>query len=254
MRTLVFAVLLAAQLAPSAVAKNMYIPAAAVAPGANGTFWRTDVRIFNPSSSEEIDVTLHFLPQGLDGRNISGRMFHIGKRETLVLDNVVSILAPHLTSVTGAIRIDSDTWKSFEFIATSRTYTTSADATRPGTFGQFVPALEEADARASTAVPQVAVRPDVRTNAGVMNPTSEPVVLRVSVLSTDGRLFVSSQPLTVPPKSMRQWSFTELFGGLYLADGTMVIHADAPVFTWASVVDNFSGDAIFIRGTGLDLQ
>jgi hypothetical protein len=44
-------------------------------------------------------------------------MFHIGKRETLVLDNVVATLAPELTSAVGAIRIDSDTYASFEFIA-----------------------------------------------------------------------------------------------------------------------------------------
>ena len=248
MRTLLLAALLTAQLATPALAKNIYIPAAAVAPGSNGTFWRTDVRIFNPSIFDDIDVTLHFLPQGQDGRNIPGRMFHIGKRETLVLDDVVSILAPHVTSAVGAIHIDSDTDRSYEFIATLRTYTISPDPARPGTFGQFVPALEEADARTSTAMPQIAVRPDVRTNAGVMNPGYEEVWLRVSVLGTDGRVFLRSERLAVPPKSMRQWSLAELFGGIFIGDGTLTIEADIPVFTWASVIDNQSGDAIFVRG------
>ena len=89
MRTIILAVLLTTSLATTAFAKNMYIPVAGRAPGSNGTFWRTDV-----------------LPQGEDGTNISGRMFHLGRRETLVLDDVLSVIAPHLTHAVGAIRID----------------------------------------------------------------------------------------------------------------------------------------------------
>lgn len=60
----------------------------------------------------------------VDGRNISGRGFRIGKRETLVLDDVVGLLTPWATSAVGAIRIDSDhAHTNDDFIVSSRTYT-----------------------------------------------------------------------------------------------------------------------------------
>lgn len=249
-RTIILAALFATQLVTAAFAKNMYIPVAGVTPGSNGTFWRTDVRIFNPSTVDSIDVTLHFLPQGMDGTNISGRMFHLEPRETLVLDNAVATLAPSLLSVVGAIRIDSDTDRSYEFIASSRTYTGTGDATRPGTYGQFVPALEVAEATRSAALLHVASRPDVRTNIGVMNPNLEPVTVRFTLLGIDGRPYFESAPLVVPPKSMQQWSMTDavLFGGVYADNGVITADATAPVYSWASVIDNQSGDAIFVRG------
>jgi Family of unknown function (DUF5719) len=251
-RTIILAALLATQLTTTALAKNMYIPAAGKTAGANGTYWRTDVRIFNPSIYNDINVSLHFLPQGMDGRNIPGRAFHIGKRQTLVLDDVVAVLAPGMTGA-GAIRIDSDhAHTNDDFIATSRTYTNSTDPMRPGTYGQFVPALEVTEARTSTAVPQVAVRPDVRTNVGVMNPTQEDVTVQIRILGTDGQVLGGSVSVNVPPKSMRQWSLSQLFGGLYLGDATVIIDATEPVFTWGSIIDNDSGDAIFVRGVDAD--
>lgn len=246
-RTILFAALLAT-LATNAFAKNMYIPAAGVTPGSNGTFWRTDVRIFNPSATQDIAVTLHFLPQGMDGRNIPGRMFNIGKRETLVLENVVATLAPHLTNALGAIRIDSDNGTSHEFIASSRTYTGTGVVTRPGTYGQFVPALGVEDTTRSAVVLHAASREDVRTNLGVMNPTMEAVTVRFTLLGVDGQPFLESAPLVVPPRSMQQWSMSAMFGGLYAYDSVIIADATAPVFTWGSVIDNYSGDPIFVRG------
>ncbi|HYH10277.1 MAG TPA: hypothetical protein VEK11_24730 [Thermoanaerobaculia bacterium] len=250
-RTILLAALLATQLTTSAVAKNKYIPVAGAVRGHNGTFWRTDVRIFNPSPAQAIDVTMHFLPQGVDGTNIPGRVFHLEPRETLVVDNAVAVVAPDLDNVVGAIRIDSDhAHTNDDFIASSRTYTGSGDATRPGTYGQFVPALEIEDATRSAAVLHIATRPDVRANLGVMNPGLEPVTVRFTLLGIDGQPFLSSAPLVVPPRSMQQWALTDadLFGGIYVADGTIIADSTAPVFTWGSVIDNHSGDAIFVRG------
>ena len=250
-RTIILAALLATQLATTAFAKNKYIPAAGRLPGANGTYWRTDVRIFNPSSVDDINVSLHFLPQGMDGRNVAGRGFRIGKRETLVLDDVVSILAPWAASAVGAIRIDSDhAHTNDDFIVSSRTYTGTGDASRPGTYGQFVPALEAADAARSAAVLHVASTPRVRTNIGVMNPALEAVTVRFTLVGIDGKPFLESVPLVVPPRSMQQWAMTDafLFGGVYTANGVIAVDATSPVFTWGSVIDNDSGDAIFVRG------
>jgi len=157
------------------------------------------VRIFNPSSAHDINVSLHFLPQGIDGRNIPGRGFRIGTWETLVLDDVVGVLAPWAASAVGAIRIDSDhAHADDDFIVSSRTYTGTGDASRPGTYGQFVPALEVEEATRSAAVLHIATRPDVRANLGVMNPGLEPVTVRFTLLGIDGQPFLGSLPLSRP--------------------------------------------------------
>lgn len=39
-----------------------------------------------------------------------------------------------------------------------------------------------------------------------------------------------------------------LFGGVYVWNRVIAMDATAPVFTWGSVIDNDSGDAIFVRG------
>ncbi len=239
------AVLLFAAVSMPLFAKNMYIPAAGVTPGQNGTFWRTDLRIYNPSPDEAIHVSLHFLPQGMDGTNISGRIFTIPARGTLVLDNVVATLAPHLATALGAIRVDSDTHHSYEFVASSRTYTTT---TSSGTRGQFVPALGAADAVSRSAVLHVVSSNDCRTNFGVMNPGLQPVTVKIRLLGTDGSAFLESQTLTIQPRSMDQWSLQSLFGGVFMPDGTAIVEASGPVFTWGSVVDNVSGDPIFVKG------
>ena len=83
-----------------------------------------------------------------------------------------------------------------------------------------------------------------------MNPGLEPVTVRFTLLGIDGQPFLGSLPLVVPPRSMQQWSMTDafLFGGVYVANGVIVADATAPVFTWGSVIDNQSGDSIFVRG------
>lgn len=49
---------------------------------------------------------------------------------------------------------------------------------------------------------------------------------------------------------MQQWSMTDaiVFGAVYVWNGAIVAETTAPVFTYASIIDNQSGDAMFVRG------
>lgn len=237
MRTIVLLFLLAT----TAAAEELYIPVAGVTPGQNGTFWRTDLRIHNPSASEEIDVTLQFLPQGESGENVFWQGVHVGRRGTIVLDNVVAALLPSASYAIGAIRLDAG---GHHFVASSRTYTTHG----AGSYGQFVPALARAEATAAATVLHVASSTDFRTNCGVMNPNAEAVTIRMTLLGTDGLPFLESAPRTVLPESMQQWSLAELFGGVFMLNGAVLVETTQPVFAWGSVIDNYSGDAMFVRG------
>lgn len=233
--------------AGAAGAKNLYIPVAGKTPGANGTSFRTDVRIFNPSPAYSIDVTLHFLPHGIDGRNIPGTVVRIQPREMAVIDDVAEFLVPGGSPIVGAIRLDSDTDASYDFIADSRTWT-PANAPHPGSYGQFVPALDPVDALIQSVVLHVSSVPQFRTNVGVMNPGSAEATVTISLYVAQGTYALHAAPLTIPPKSMRQVSLHDLFGGLYLPDGYLVFNSTLPVFTWGSVVDNFTGDGFVVPG------
>ncbi|MGK2858791.1 MAG: hypothetical protein ACSLFQ_16460 [Thermoanaerobaculia bacterium] len=254
----IIAVLLLSTAALSASAKNMYVPVAGRVAGANNTFFRTDVRIFNPSTTDDISVSIHYLPQGIEGTNIPGRLVSVPKRQMVVLDDIVGNFFELTESTIGALRLDSDTDASYEFVADSRIYTNSPNpATLRGTYGQYVPAMELDAAKLKTVVLQLKSPFDTglpggpgsyRSNVGVMNPGSEPATVTPALFGADGTPLGTAQMLTIPPKSMRQLSVTDLFGGVFFNDGFVTFDSTQPVYTWGSVVDNDSGDQVFVRG------
>lgn len=234
--------------ASDAAAKNLYIPAAGTAPGANNTHFRTDVRIFNPSSTTPISVSVHFLPQGMDGSNISGKIVAVGPRQMAVLNDIVGDFLQWPTSAVGALRLDSDTDRSYEFSAESRTYTDSPNEGAPGTYGQWIPALDPAAAATKSGVVlHVIHNSDFRTNAGVMNPNREPINVRATLVRADGTLVAETELFTVPAMSMTLQPLAQLFGAATVVDdGYLVINTSLHALPFASVVDNQSADAVFI--------
>jgi hypothetical protein len=240
-------------LALPAAAKNLYIPIAGFAEGANGTFFRTDVRIFNPSTEHVISVTLHFLPRGMDGFNIPGRIVNVQPRATAVLDNVVGDFLQWPTGGLGAIRLDSNTDFSYEFMAESRTYTDSPNPAVAGTYGQFIPALDVETARRKTVITHLAQSrhfdSGFRTNLGIMNPGSETATVIPRLYSADGTLVKEGPPVVVQRMSVEQIALPQMFlTSAEIVDGFATFESDVPVFTYASIVDNRSSDQFFVPG------
>jgi hypothetical protein len=239
--------------AATASAKNLYIPVAGVAPGINNTLFRTDVRLFNPSFTTGIGISIHFLPQGWDGSNIPGRVVNLQPREMVVLNNIVQDFLQWPAPAIGAIRLDSDTDKSYSFVAESRTYTNSPNAAAPGTYGQFVPALDPANGLTQSVTLHVSHSSDFsqgfRTNAGIMNPNRVFAVVTPSLYRADGTLIADGVSITVEPFSMIQRSIPAMFGdGVSVEDGYIEFSSSLPVFTWASIVDNRSSDGFVVIG------
>src|SRR5438132_2381148 len=79
--------------------------------GSVGVF-RTDMRIFNPSSTKDIQVQAYYLPRGLtgppftDNSAVQPLTITVPKRQMLLYDDVVSSLF-HAGDI-GAIRLKSD--------------------------------------------------------------------------------------------------------------------------------------------------
>ncbi|MCM2316289.1 MAG: hypothetical protein NDJ92_14165 [Thermoanaerobaculia bacterium] len=253
----IIAVLLLSTVALSASAKNMYIPVAGRAAGANNTLFRTDVRIFNPSSTDDISVSIHYLPQGIEGTNIPGRLVTVPKRQMVVLNDIVGNFFGETQDTIGALRLDSDTDASYEFVADSRIYTDSPNPAVAGTYGQYVPAMELDDAKLKTVVLHLKSPFNVgipgsggsyRSNVGVMNPGSETATVTSRLYGADGTPLGTGAVQMIPPKSMRQLSLAALFGGVFFPDGFVTFESTQPVYTYGSVIDNNSGDQVFIRG------
>jgi hypothetical protein len=245
----ILAVLLLAASASSVSARNLFIPVAGAVPGIGNTYFRTDIRIFNPSFSKDIDVSIHFLPQGQDNSNIPGQLFHVPKRQMIVLDNVVGSLYGWTPPLLGALRIDSDGAADYNVIVDSRTYTDSPNPAAPGTYGQFIPALDIDTAVKKSIVVHVSSSPDYRTNVVFMNPQRVPATITASLVFPDGALVTPEATITVPPMSMIQRAVPVLFDTTRsFADAFLHVDSDQPVFSGVSVIDNHSSDQFFVPG------
>lgn len=222
------------------------VPISAVAPGANDTLFRTDVRVI-PSGSDgpPIIITAEFLPAGTDNSVPDTRTITIPPGEMLVLNNIVGDFFGE--SGLGAIRFESDS----NFFITSRTYTDSPNPAAPGTFGQFIPAFDEGNAMQSGVLLQLSNEMDLsqgfRTNLGFMNPGDVPVTVDVAARSPDGAQLGMGSVGPISPRSVNQLSLDAAIAAQLLAgDLYVTVDATGPVFGYASVVDNRSSDQFFI--------
>jgi hypothetical protein len=247
MRVLLVAIAIA--VTTTASAKNFYIPVAGSIAGKGNTYFRTDVRIFNPSFTKDISVTVHFLPQGADNTNISGQLFAVPKRQMIVLNDICGSLYGWQPPLLGALRIDSNEQYDYNVLVDSRTYTDAPTAQPPGTFGQFIPALDANSALKKSVVMHVSSSGAYRTNAVIMNPQLIAAAVNVSLAFPDGALIAPPIALAVAPMSMIQFYVAEEFATTRTFDYAFQhFDSDRPIFSGASIVDNRSADAFFVPG------
>lgn len=248
MKTLRAAALLAVVLSTSTSidAADKFILSVAKTAGANGTFFQTDLRIVNLDSTEAT-IDLFYLPLGSDNRGAQRVSLTIPARQSREIADVLGTQFA-LTGTLGALRLSSQS----SFVATSRTYTLSADpASCPGTFGQFAPAFDLGDASARSILANIIFSPSLaggfRTNVGLVNPTEAGVTVNLTLRSGQGAS-LRTQSVTLLPLQHYQLALTLLFSTGELAASNAFIELSAPVpfFAYASVIDNESGDPIFV--------
>jgi len=217
------------------------IPAAAHVGGAQGTAWVTDLVLHNPST-EAATAYLFFLESEVDSSDADARLVTVpGNQSYLYLDVVADVFGASRS--TGAILVGSDR----PLTVSSRTYNNSTD----GTFGQFIAGVDLNDALISggrATVIQLSAG-SFRSNLGVANVCSETIDVAAEVYSETGQL-LDTRYLRVPP-----WSHLQINGVFAragqpaAADGYAVLRCDtldARWFAYASVVDNRSGDPVFV--------
>ncbi|HEV7764744.1 MAG TPA: PKD domain-containing protein [Thermoanaerobaculia bacterium] len=211
---------------------TLTIPVVGRAPGANGTFWRSDVTLYNPTSSS-MSLTLRYAG--------ATQSLSLGGNDTRVLADVLAQFGH--TSSSGAMQV---TWSaSTGPVVTSSTYTSVVSG---GTYGQSIDPVADFTRRAF--VPGLRHDGSYRSNIGFVNGGSETEVFTVMLLSPSGTELARNS-VTLTPGQQMQTSVVALFPGASLPNGfTLQAEGDgnAKLFAYGSMVDNKSGDPVFFAG------
>jgi hypothetical protein len=223
---------------------KLTLPAAASLPGAGGTFFHSDARIWNASPTAFTTVTARYLCFGGDCGDAE-QSFLLGPRRMMVLDDVVASLF-HAPGTGGAIELVS----AQPLVVTSRLYT--PDRSAP-TLGMFVPGL--APMRASPLLVinglshPASTASGVRVNVGVFNEADVAQVVTYRIFDGSGnKLGEASRFFT--PREIFQVNDVFAFLGVSapVESAYCVLEASEllPIFAYGAVVDNRSQDPIFI--------
>ena len=229
----------------SDAASELAIAAVAHAPGAAGSLWRSDVRIFNLSGGQDDDngggvLTLTYYPGNTPTPTPVTRTVSIGRGELIALDDVVSKTFG-LDNASGALRIQS----SGQLLVTSRTYNQSGS----GTFGQDVPAVPTSKGLPADATSLFSGLSDsgYRTNVGFFNLTANPLDLTLTLKRPDGSV-ITAKPFRLDGNMMTQINLFAFLGAGGTQSASLAISGSgaSSYSAYASVIDNISGDPVFV--------
>lgn len=243
-----------------------WLLAAAHAPGLHGSIWRTDLWVRGHTYGGGT-VTLYFNKTNRDNSRERGYDIQFGEPGKVVyIEDVVDhFLDVGNGSWLGAIHYTS----TVPVQVYARVYSVSADGS--ASFGQLIEGIPTADMTIPYSSPDFpSTREDqwifamnhtsddrFRVNIGVVNPTGVTAECGVGLFLSEGGSHPGNSYLTVdvPPFSMVQLSdpFAEIDGGEW---NTHTVRVETPtegagVFAYASVVDNSTNDAFFVRGVKL---
>jgi hypothetical protein len=233
----------------TASAQTLYIPASANAEGVNQTRWRTDLQV-KAQGGQPAAFTVELLESRADNRNPVSLAFSLDANESLRLGNVLSTEFGY--TGTAALRVTATEGR---ITATSRTYNDDPG----GTYGQTVPAVaaEEGVGPGSQSTMILLSRssdPSIgfRTNLGLVNLTGSSTAVDIDVHDAAGAI-IGSLSRSLKPFEHRQFNDVfDLVGAGDVADGYAVVRTTTQggsFLAYASVVDNGSGDAVFILGS-----
>jgi subtilisin-like proprotein convertase family protein len=220
---------------PASTNQTLVIPAVAHAPGANGTNFVSDVRVFNRGTRSETAMMI-FTPSGANGRfQFAAINVVVPPGQVVWFRDVVS--DAFATIGTGQLALVGDIP---DLVATSRMFTSAS----PGTYGQFIPARSITAASHSIIfVPQLQDTEDFRSNVGFAETLGLSGVVEVTLFDGATGKVVSTGLQPILPFGHTQFPVT---GSALMTARIEVITGSASLLAYGSVIDNRTGDAIFI--------
>lgn len=234
------------------------IPAAGNAPGAFGTYWKTQFSVFNPHLDYPLKISVTFIPTG--GAQGTEVLIDVPANALWFSDDAMVDLF-NMTNVTGSLLLATfpadnptvpNTVIARSFLVTTNTYT--EDPNTHGIYGQTIPGSFGTFVQQSDGITAIAhgIRDDDsqswRTNVGALNLGRSSVTLLVSVYDANGNTVASNLEFKIPPMAQIQDRLPvtvnpgsiefSLTGDAYANDPAN----SAVVFPYVSVVDDISGD------------
>ena len=248
-----------------AAGNEVFLPVVGSAQGANGANFQTDISIFNNSaiglttSAASANAFVQFFPQGTSNSTSavtaqSVTALNIAPRGTITLRDVTNSMFNGSINGIGALRIFS----SGNIFANARIYNNQISSGR-GTFGQFEPGMFRNQALQQgvlvgvgnvTTNTSLANGQSFRTNIGFFNPNDTATTVALEIRDTNGNA-IGSQMVTLGPWMQTQMPLSGT-SGLFSAIGgdtgtsSVFFLSGNPIFAYASIVDNISGDASFV--------
>ncbi|HUP65938.1 MAG TPA: carboxypeptidase regulatory-like domain-containing protein [Thermoanaerobaculia bacterium] len=215
---------------------HLYVPGVANTPGANNTYFQTDVWIYNPNA-KPVEIRIDLIGSPASPRSAT-RL--VAARAQIQITNVLHDLFG--VGGAGALELSSD----LPFIATTRTYNNPPNATEVGTYGLSIPAQRISQSLSRAVLPGLS-HDSRRSNVGILNPHDHAILVRYELLTPGGALLGSTERTLAP----KQWVQDNIF--LLLGVAPPIDHAYARListggsfFSYAAVVDGKSGDSTLI--------
>jgi hypothetical protein len=213
-----------------AAQRTIVVPAIASIHGAGGTFFRSDVHLFNHSSTR-VSAQLTF--RCWKGQSCgSPASVVLDPRSNRRIEDVVNTLfaAPETA---GALEIAYDD-AAGPLTVRSRMYTEG--------YGQGVPGLDRSAAQRISLLNFVPLFPAMRSNAGGYNPNDTQASTTWELHRADGslintftRVFAARESFQYPVSGVTNEP------GAYI-----IVSSDLPIFAYVSAIENQTGDAVFV--------
>jgi uncharacterized repeat protein (TIGR01451 family) len=205
--------------------------------------WQSDVRIYNAGTGPQT-ATFTYYPQNAAGAPQVATMT-IDGGETKALDNALQTLFA-LTNGGGALHVSTPSPSNL--VVSARTY----NKTTNGTYGQFIPAVTEANAlgagEGALQILQVEESVRYRTNLGVANVNGKPSEVEISIFNPELKVAAKTQ-FTLAPNEFRQFNVLREIGmdDTYNARiQVRVLSGEGKIAAYGSVVDMQTQDPTFV--------
>ena len=209
----------------------------------SGATWRSDVRVFNSSTSPQT-ATLTLYPTGNPSASVT-QTVSIQPGEVKALDDIVHATF-NLTNAGGALHVTTAT--AVPLVVTARTFNDTA----AGTLGQFLQAVTPADAvgngERSLQLLQMEDSPRYRTNLGLTEVTGKAATAEVTVILPDSKVAPKVQ-IPLAAFEYRQFAIISSLGlgNVYNARiSVRVIDGQGKVTAYGSVIDQKTQDPTFV--------
>jgi len=218
-------------------ADTTFIPAAALAAGLEGSFFRTDVDLNNVGSTD-LTYRMAWLPRGEDNSEaVHSDLFSLAPGAGVRYANVLGEVFGLEPDQVGALAVEAS---ETELLAMSRTYNLPS-AKVAGTFGQELPGIP-ADRMITTGERKRIIfmneNDDVRSNVGCQNGTEQTARVFIELFNSQG------EPLETKTMDLAPYSNNQI---------NRVFRNYSPVSAgYVDVWTNTTGAAIYCYGSVLD--